>query len=498
MRIVALIDHAEGPTTEIDTSPRSAKRLVDRLGPRSVRALTIIGFSLPVLAYLWLIEHYGVNVIEGDQWDDVTVIRASHVHLFSWGVMWAQHNENRIFFPNLLVVAMSRTTHFNILDEEYLSALMLIGAAMLILSAHKRRAPGIPWLYYVPAVFVIFSFAQFGNTLWGFQMAWFLVLLAFAGTLFLLDRLELNWISYSGAIACAVVGSFSSLQGLLIWPVGIFLLYHRRRSWPWAAGWIASGVASTILYFYNFNQSTLGNGAVKYPFASLKFFLFALGDVLGFQIQYKKPPAGGIVIFGAVVFGLALIAIIRFGIRRDQHGAGPIGVALILMGLLFAATVTEGRLIFGYWAAGASRYTTFDLLVPLGIYLTAISSPKREVAMATATGSAEESGTPLPFSPVPGRRDWLYRIGRPAFAVAVIAVIVVQIAFSVPNSIKGARDNFVYQAKGAQLLRDINHSSDGEIVYYLSVFDTAAFIRSQTLTLEKYHLNVFAGRSDGP
>ena len=153
----------------------------------------------------------------------------------SLATLWAQHNENRIFFPNLIVVVLGDTTHFNTVIEEYVSAAMLIIATGLLILTHRRRRPSTPWFYYCPVVILMFSLVGGNpwwastNTLWAFQMAWYLVLLGLAVTLFLLDRPSLTWLVLAGAMAAAVVGSFSSLQGLLIWPIGLVLLYLRRR-----------------------------------------------------------------------------------------------------------------------------------------------------------------------------------------------------------------------------------------------------------------------------
>ncbi len=136
----------------------------------------MLGFGLPVGLCIWLVGHYGVNVVTGDQFDDVTVIRASYTHLFSWGALWSQHNENRIFFPNLVVLLLSRTTRYNIQIEEYVGMVMLFVSTALVILTHRRRSPGTPWLYYCPVAILMLSIVQFGNLLWGFQMAWFLVL----------------------------------------------------------------------------------------------------------------------------------------------------------------------------------------------------------------------------------------------------------------------------------------------------------------------------------
>ena len=85
-----------------------------------------------------------------------------------------------------------------------------------------------------------------------------------------------------------------------------------------------------------------------------------------------------VMVFGAVILALAVFVVLRWGIRRDESGGAPIGVALIVFGLLFDALVTEGRLDLASGLASQSRYTTYDLLVLAGIFLTALSPPAPE------------------------------------------------------------------------------------------------------------------------
>ena len=393
-----------------------------------------------------------------------------------------------MFFPNLVVVALSRTTQFNVKIEEYLSALMLVASTALVVLTHRRRAPDTPWLYYCPVAILMFSITQFGNMLWGFQMAWFLVLLFVTLALFLLDRVNLGWWCFAAATAAALIASFSSLQGLLIWPVGLVLVYHRRRTWPFLTAWIVVGIAATALYMHNYDSHTAAaphSAALTHPLVSLKFFAVAIGDVLGIPFHYGQASNPWLILFGLLIVAVALGVIVVYGIRRDDRGGGPFAVALILMGLLFAATVTEGRVIFGAWAASASRYTTFDLLVPVGIYLALLG---RAPAVAPVDG-----GTPDATTGDGTRFSWIERRALPAARAFIGVVIVLQVAVSLPNAIKGARANYVYQAEAVKVLRGIHHTRDAEVVYYLYVFGHAPFIRHQAETLERHHLNVFAG-----
>ena len=156
---------------------------VGGLNPSIVKALTAVGFAVPVIGYLALLRHYQMNALIGDQWYDVPVIRASYSHFPDWTSLWGLHNGNRILFPNLIVVALAHTVHFNIEVEQYLGALMLLAATALFIFSHKRRSPHTPMLFYCPIAFLTLSLTQWQNTLWGFQMAWYLVLLSLAATI---------------------------------------------------------------------------------------------------------------------------------------------------------------------------------------------------------------------------------------------------------------------------------------------------------------------------
>ena len=58
-----------GPDARVDEQPTTGTRIVDRLNPRLVNALTALGFGLPVAGYFWFLERYSVNAVVGDQWD---------------------------------------------------------------------------------------------------------------------------------------------------------------------------------------------------------------------------------------------------------------------------------------------------------------------------------------------------------------------------------------------------------------------------------------------
>jgi hypothetical protein len=480
-----------GPAGSLEVASTSA---VSRWNQQLVQVLTVVGFGLPLGSYVWLVGHFSVNVPVGDDWDDVTVIQSSYVHYFDWGQLWTQHNENRIFFPNLIVVLVAHTLHYDIRVLEYLGAIMLIAATALVLIAHKRRSPTTPWLYYCPVAFMAFSFVQQDNALWGFQMAWFVVLVTLAAVLLLLDREILTWPVLVVAIAVAVVGSFSSLQGLLIWPAGLVLFFYRRRTWTQAGVWIVVAIATSVIYFRNYDAaaSPLPRFALQHPLFAVKFFFFLIGDVLGKPVTLGSANSGNtlVILFGIFIVALALGTVLICGIRRDEHTGSPIGIALICYGLMFALIVTQGRSFYGLGGASSSRYTTFDLLILVGTYLALLG---RRPLWRVDTQAEEVASMSHQASPRLSVGRGLPGIRRVAYRTAVILVataVTLQVLLGFHNGLNAARSFHDSQVKAVKALRNIDHLSNQELAQ-AEFFVSPSVIRRQTRVLKAHHLSVF-------
>lgn len=447
--------------------------------------VTVVVLILPIAAYFWLIHHYGANVVWLDQWFDINVINHTYSHSLTISSLWAQHNENRIFFPNLVVLALASTTHFNVHSEEYLSAILLTAAAALIVITHKRRSPSIRLIYYAPAFVVVFTFVQCQDTLWGFQMAWYLVMLAMAAALCLLDNQRLSGIVMAAACSAAIVGSFSSLQGLFIWPAGLILLYHRRRSLRLALLWVAAGVATGALYFYNFSFQSSGSDpsfVLHHPVQAVEFFFTGLGLSNG--------------AFGVVVFLIAIWVLIFYGIRRAEGDGGPLGVALIVFGLLFAAITTESRAHYG--VTSSYRYVTFDLLVLLGCYLALLSRPTLRWESKRSRSrdhvyrdGAFERWLGLPTATTQARpwQDTVNLLNRNV----IVSVIALSVLVSVFTGLESAREWRALEVRAARVTYRIDAEPNSVVqsALYPNPYFDPHFIRHMAGVMKAHQLSLF-------
>jgi hypothetical protein len=319
------------------------------------------------------IHAYAVNTLYYDQLVDANLVEHLRNGTLSLSLLWGQHNENRIFFPNLITLALAETVHLNIVVEVVISTVFWWASAAVLVFAHHRRAPFLGWPWYIPVIAGFGSLLTQSDLLFGFRMSWFLTMLCLSAVLMVLDRDELHRPTTALAVALAVVGSFSALQGLLIWPAGLVLLVLRRRSRTTLIVWIASACATTVVYFYHYNFTEAGVGAGTGPSGPkgvVRFFFTSIGNLFGTPFATPKSENNTVLVIGIVVFASAVVAVAH-GVRHPR-GAAPLGVALIAFGLLFEASSAIGRARLGLGDEG--RYCIFTLTIWVGTYLTLIEA----------------------------------------------------------------------------------------------------------------------------
>jgi len=329
------------------------------------RWLPIAGAALPALLFFIFVVSYGVNV---PIWDDFNLIpllhKTAHGQL-TLADLWAQHNENRVFFPNLIWIAASMLFHENLKVIMIVDAAAMIGSGVLFYRVW-RRSGGSAWIA-VPASFLYFTLFQHEDALSAFQLSWYLISLSFAIVVFALDREDRGPLVLVIAGSAAVVASFSSLQGLFCWPAGaIFLLARSDRRI--LAGWLASGAAATMVYFVGFDFHQTGAvvepRAGATPVSGVIFSIVALGGLFT-----GNSPGNDSALALAGVLGLALlgsaVVVATLAIRVDPlRRVKRLPYAFLIFGALFLIALAFGR-SQTLEGAVASRYTLFTTYVPI-------------------------------------------------------------------------------------------------------------------------------------
>ena len=446
--------------------------------------------AVVVLAYFWFIGHYSINTIWVDQWSDIPLIQTAYSGHLTLASLWAQHGENRVLVQNLIAILLAYSTHYNVVVEEYISGVMAVMATGLLVLAHHRRSPTTPWFFYVPVVLVMLSLVQEGNILFGYAIGWYLVLFALAGSLYLLDRPKLTWITMAGGITVAVIGSYSNLYGLLIWPALLVLLLLRHRRRAVVLTWLACAVVVYAVYFigFNYQEARPNSGYVfSHPFATINFFLTALGDGLGIQL-------GGAYYTDVVAFGLLILAIacwvlVTYGRRIDESSGSPIGIVLICFGLPFCVLMTLGRSWIGIGLAGWSRYTTYDLLVVVGCYLAVLDRPARRAHSGPRQTTRAESLGAESLGSV--ELQWVLQHVRLGVIVILVVAIGVQVLFGTANGISQARSWYDSQVLAADVTANIDKAPD-YLINGVLCEACVSLPRQYTPFVRAHHLSLFS------
>jgi len=347
-------------------SGRGAKRAKRSSGVANAFAYALV--LLPVvLAYVY-VYLFGVNIPFGDVWTMVPRFDQWSLGTLSFGDLWVQHFEHRMFFTRSALLALGLVTEFNNFGGMYLTLTFFLFTLIVLLAAF-RDSIGSRLLLFVPVSVLVFNLEQYFNMFHAFQAS-FAMAQAFGVLAFYLIYVSTRgsfkpW-AFIASLASGVVATFSFSAGLFLWPAGLLQLVispvERRTKAILSGVWVLSGAVVWAAYFYGlriperqqehyfFNSPTLG----------ADYLLVLLGSPLFNQL------------FLALLSGLLLVGLIS-GTLLSVYRAGKLGecsfwIALLAFSLLLVAAIWAGRSAGGLETALASRYITFAGLTAVSVY----------------------------------------------------------------------------------------------------------------------------------
>jgi hypothetical protein len=434
---------------------------------------TSIACSIGYVAYVIV---YGVNVVFWDSWAWTQFVVPRGTTL---GALWAQHNEARTFFPDLLALIVIHLTSWDDRALMLVSALLMIGCLGIIVSALWSEIRSAP-LRWLPVPFLVLTLAQYENTLWSFQVAWPFALFFLLGSLRLLLKETLPVLRLCGAILLGVVASYSLFQGLLVWPAGLILLLSAGSRKRWVVFWIAAAGATTAGYFVGFNfaaTSTLPLSTVFHHVGSgVRGLLIATGSVIPNVGLGSGTIASPLLteIFGALLILCGIAAVVAWVAVGRPADARAFCVALIVVTLLFELLLVPGRLATDPIYGTSSRYDTFSWPLLVGLY-----------------GYAAISVRSFQFSRL---------IPRVAH-LALASIVVASIAVSSQVGITHGRLTRLVRLTSADVLANLPNAPPWIVGPYLNppcvtVPQNCKDTRALAAALKKRQLNVFANSAN--
>lgn len=347
------------------------------------RILTVFLLILPVAALFMCIHRYGVNVVFWDEWAVVDLYEDLVTNGFSFAKLFAQHNEHRMFFPNIIMLIASCLSGWNTKVEMYLSACML--SAIYYICAKIAIGKGIRDWTGKDALFAsllggcLISACQWENLLMGFQLAWYLLVMSVILSLVFFSKYyEKNEIKYGiVSMVFATIATYSSLQGVAIWfmylAISAILLISKQKM-PEAATRIESivisvrligkkmipfgivGTAEIMFYFWGYSRvENHGEYQTTNIVQCLEFMMKQIGYI--FNNSNER-----VALFLGILLTLLSILLVSYliHIKKAEQYIASIGMMIFGMGVILMISIGRSNL------ALASRYTTFALMILAG------------------------------------------------------------------------------------------------------------------------------------
>ena len=341
----------------------------------------VAALVLPAAYIGILILKYGVDLPQWDEWVGVTFLYKLNAGTLSLSDLFAQQNEYRQFFPNLIFVFVGRLTKF---DVRYHMGISLLTACLISFNIYHLgkltlEHVGDRLRAYVAANLLIFSPVQNDNWLQGQQLVYFFPIACLSTCFVIATASRRRFVTR--CIACAVlsiISTFSSVNGILCWLLVLPVLWAwapaERGSKRWLViAWIAGFSLSAILYMYGYRKPSVHPTALYFfdhP-AQIAVYFF---NVMGRPLTYFP-------LMLAPVIGFGIVAIfIWTGVQLIRRLKSPVDarrrIVWLMMGaysLLTALLITFGRSGFGVSQSLSGRYTTFTIYLPLAlVYLLTI------------------------------------------------------------------------------------------------------------------------------
>jgi hypothetical protein len=328
---------------------------------------------LPAVFGLLYVRSFGVDVPYADTWKMVNLFEQWSSDTLSLSDLWVQHYEHRVLFPRIAMLLLGIATSFDNVAIMYLIQASFLATLIALLLAFRESTESKPsprLLLFVPIAFLIFNPSQNWNMLQAWAVTFVFVqtfgVLAFY-LLYTSGVKRRTAPAFLAAVASATVASFSSAQGLLVWPAGFLQLLIAPVDKPtkrYLVGvWGLVGLAEWVVYFLGWEapaRHSEGSYFLSNTNLGLNYFLAGLGGSL-----FRQPTI-------ALVVGLALACLAAVSLLL-VHRAGKLGecslwVALLSFSLFFLASITVGRSGLGVENALHSKFVSFSVLAVIGIY----------------------------------------------------------------------------------------------------------------------------------
>lgn len=357
-------------------------------GRAALVALSIVPFCVTLAKTV----RYGLRFPYWDEWRLAPLLDKSYQGGLAFLDFWGQHNEHRPVFPRALMLGLARLTDWDVGYELAANFVLAGGILAALVFLAWRDAAGragkpllrtgrwgaFPWVLLPFFSFLVFSWAQMENWVWGWQFQIFLSTLAVVWGVVMLSGRRPSWVRFGAAAVFGIVASYSFANGLLYWIAALPAVAgcanasrqtRAVRTLIWLTGALLVFESYLSFYFTPGESSPSPWAALDHPLAFGGYAVLYLGGPMTGLIA---PPAWHgtdwpvtWVQFVPGALGLAGFALL-LGLLIVKHRVSFASLApwLALAGYAACGAIVTGagRVGFGLGHALTSRYMAISML----------------------------------------------------------------------------------------------------------------------------------------
>ncbi|MFH1429121.1 MAG: hypothetical protein ABIH39_05185 [Candidatus Margulisiibacteriota bacterium] len=331
------------------------------------RLLFWILLLIPPLVILYFIYYYGITLPLIDQWEFVPILEKYHLKELSLLDLWGQHNQHRILFPQIIMLALAVLTKWNIMAELYVNYLLGFAILLFLYLLTQVQIYKQKWLI-VPISFYVFSVAQWENWGWGWQIQMFLSVLGTIAAIWAIIRWPSQMKGFLISLTAALISCFSFINGLITFFIvgGIIAYAEGLRSKRFLL-WGMASLFVIILYYYSYTQPSYIVSFLQHPVSFVLFILAFLGSPIGINSVQVSIAAG---IFLLISFCINVYIVNRILKEKTYDYISFISITVYVV--LSAIITSVGRSQLGIAHALASRYITISTLFVISSLIFAV------------------------------------------------------------------------------------------------------------------------------
>jgi hypothetical protein len=337
------------------------RRVFENSTTRPITFLLILAVLLPAIAAFGILYRRSLSVPYQDDYDAILAFALRYGQLPTLKakvleIATLQHNEYKLGFEHSVVAAeLELTHHLNFTFLTVLGDLLLLPLGYLLWRTYQQDEKGLDrrLLAFLPISLLFFSLTYWENLNWattGLQNTP-VILFGLLAIFFIAPGKAPSVAHLLLGCLAAALAAFTSANGFLLGPVGLWILLA-RRAYAGSVAWCASFILPLAAYLYHFTPSVY----VVQRFVYITRPLFFLGFI-GCAVPFR---------WVAAPLGLVLMSIFVLAVRSRFDRTNPVA-------FYFAVWIVATGCLVAWVRGGetfviASRYSMYSSLMLIFCY----------------------------------------------------------------------------------------------------------------------------------